>query len=397
MTAQTTSRRTALAVSCTAHIVQDGLSASMYVLLPLLAQTFGFSYAEVGLFKGVKSLAQALLEMSSGVVSERVGELRTLVFGLVCAGLGYSVLAAASRASIAVLCLLIIGIGSAFQHAPASAIVSRTFAAGGRRGALGLYNSSGDVGKLAFSGAFSLALGAGLAWQQITVAYGIATLVVAAAIAVVAWVLARGLAGSMPLDKPRAQDAAGWGILHRRSFVLLLATASLDSMVQSSTLVFVAFVMISKGFPLSVGTLAPVLVLLGGVFGKAGCGYLADRIGVRQAFTLAQVLTAAGIAGMVAAPGWLAFALLPPLGVFAQGSTSITYGIVADLVHADRVARGFALVYASVAFAAALGPYLFGLVGDRFGIGDAMIAMAVIALVAVVPVSLLPARTLAAT
>ena len=43
----------ALVVSCTAHIAQDGLSAAIYVLMPVLAQAFGFTYAEVGLIKGL--------------------------------------------------------------------------------------------------------------------------------------------------------------------------------------------------------------------------------------------------------------------------------------------------------------------------------------------------------
>ncbi|MGH6926224.1 MAG: MFS transporter [Propylenella sp.] len=129
-----------------------------------------------------------------------------------------------------------------------------------------------------------------------------------------------------------------------------------------------------------------MLILAGGVFGKARCGYLAERLGVRQAFVLAQIVTALGLAAIVLMPGWWTFLLLPPLGVFAQGSTSITYGIVADLVHTSRMARGFALMYGSTSFASALGPYAFGLVGDRFGIGNAIIAMAVVALLAVVPV-----------
>ena len=73
-TTQRTAQRTALSVGCTAHVVQDGLTATVFVLLPILAQTFGLTYAQVGLYKGLKSLAQAFLEMSSGVITERIGE-----------------------------------------------------------------------------------------------------------------------------------------------------------------------------------------------------------------------------------------------------------------------------------------------------------------------------------
>ena len=61
------------------------------------------------------------------------------------------------------------------------------------------------------------------------------------------------------------------------------------------------FAMIAKGLPLAIATLATVALLIGGIFGKAGCGYLADRIGVRPAFALAQMLTALNLVVAVAA------------------------------------------------------------------------------------------------
>ena len=76
---------------------------------------------------------------------------------------------------------------------------------------------------------------------------------------------------------------------------------------------------------------------------KAGCGYLADRIGVRRAFTFIQVLTAIGLWGVIVAPIWIAGALLIPLGAVVQGSSSITYGFAADLIDHRRMARGYAL------------------------------------------------------
>jgi len=368
------SRKTALVAGCTAHAVQDGLIAATYVLLPVLAQTFGFSYTQVGLIKGLKSLAQALLEMYSGLVSERIGEGLTLVFGLILAGIGYALLSGAPDTALVMACLLVVGAGSGFQHAPASALVSAAYASGGRRSALGLYNSAGDIGKLAFSACFSLGIGAGMAWQQIAFSYGVVALVAAIAIAVALRVFER---------QPRAQDAdtspngtdprLGWGILDRRACIL----------------VFVAFLIIAKGLPLYIATLGAVAVLTGGIFGKAGCGFLAERVGVRRAFILVQVLTAVGLAAVVAAPGWLAFALLGPLGVVAQGSTSITYGLVPDMIHPSRLARGYALMYASTSFASAGGPLAFGHIGDTFGIGASMLVMAVVAMLAVPPVLML--------
>ncbi|MGH1479813.1 MAG: MFS transporter [Geminicoccales bacterium] len=392
MSSKAPNPRTALAVGCTAHVVQDGLTAATYVLMPVLAQTFGFTYAQVGLIKGLKSLTQAVLEIYSGVLSERIGEGRTLVFGLILSGIGYASVAAAPDPMLIAACLLIVGAGTAFQHSPSSALVSTAYAEGGRRGALGLYNSSGDVGKLAFSGMFSLAIGAGFAWQHISFFLGFLTLLAAAGVAIAARHLkARSAHSAARSEDCDPDESLGWGVLNWRSFGTLLVIISLDNVVQAGVLVFIAFLMIAKGLPLYVATMATVVLLTGGIFGKAGCGYLAERIGVCRAFVLVQVLTALGLISVIMAPAWLAFALLLPLGVVAQGSTSITYGLIPDLIHPRRMARGYAIMYSSTSFAAALGPWLFGLIGDQYGINVAVQAMAVVALLAVPPIAFLPA------
>ena len=154
-----------------------------------------------------------------------------------------------------------------------------------------------------------------------------------------------------------------------------------------------AFLMLFKGLPLWLATGATVLLLAGGVVGKAVCGFLADRLGVRTAFTLIQVLTALGLIIIVIAPNWLALSLLIPLGAAVQGSTSITYGFAAELIHPKRMARGYALLYASGSFTAAAGPPLFGLVADSFEISMAIYAMAIATLVSVPLIFLLPKKT----
>ena len=73
------------------------------------------------------------------------------------------------------------------------------------------------------------------------------------------------------------------------------------------------------------------------------------------------------------------------LGIFLQGSTSITYGVVGELVHSERVSRGFALIYSISSLSGLLGPVFFGLLGDYFGIEPTMLAMALVSLLAIPP------------
>jgi len=182
-----------------------------------------------------------------------------------------------------------------------------------------------------------------------------------------------------------AETVKGWGILDRRGFFALFLVVFVDSLVQAGVLTFAAFLMLAKEVPLATATFAATAILIGGMFGKAICGFLADRIGPRLAFILIQLLTAAGIAAAVYAPGYNAYFLLPFLGIVLQGSTSITYSMVNDLVHESRASRGFALIYGASGFSSVIGPLGCGVLGDLYGIETAMLVMAVIAAMAIPP------------
>jgi MFS family permease len=234
-------RRTfTLAACCTVHGVQDGLSAALYVILPTLAEAFGLSYSQVGVIRAVKNTAMALFELPSGMLSERLGERALLVFGLLCAGCGYLALAVSPGVVAIALSLFVVGFGSAFQHALSSSIISKSFQGAGSRTALGAYNSAGDIGKLAFTAFYSLAIGMGVAWQGVVTGFGLLGIVGAAALI---FVLRRLCVGGRPTaDAPahRAAGSAGWGIRDRRGFAALSAIVFLDIAVQSGFLIFLA-------------------------------------------------------------------------------------------------------------------------------------------------------------
>jgi len=371
--------RKILGVSCAIHIMQDGLTAAIYVLLPILAQSFGLSYAQVGWLKGVKNLAQGLLEIVSGIASDRFGERAVLTFGVAVSGIGYLILSQAAGAGTVLFCFILVGIGAAFQHSPASKLVTHAFGTEGRRGALGLYNSSGDAGKLTFTGLLSLGTAFAVGWQSMTLAFGLIAMLLAVAV----FVMLGRLIEPRRTGTGDGAAVTGWGIVNPSGFAALTAVVSLDSMVQASVLTFIAFVMIAKGFSTFAATLAAVLVLAGGMFGKALCGYLAQSFGIRRAFGAVQFATAVGLFAVAVLPGWAAYALLPFVGAVLQGSTSITYGAVNDLILPTHTARGFALIYAAGSFASIAGPLGFGLIGDVYGIETALLAMAAVAAIAV--------------
>ena len=374
-----TSNKLTLSACCGTHGMQDGLTSSVYVLLPILAQNFGLGYVQIGLLQAANSGAMWLLEIPAGILSERYGERRLLVLGLTGAGIGYFVLSFAGGYYGVLLALFVAGCGAAFQHSLCSSLISRSYGEPERRIALGTYNASGDTGKLAFTLMASLLLGIGVGWQSIALGYGL----LAAAAAVTIWILLGAIrAGVFPVMKSKfVAGDSGWGIQDRIGFGTLAAIVFFDILVQSGFLVFIAFVMIEKQVSTGLVAFAIAATLSGGVCGKFAGGYLAARIGVIRSLVFFELLTATGIMLVFFAPGNISFFLLPLVGVVLQGSSSITYSTVSNLVHEQKQSRGFATIYTIANAASVAGPVFFGLVSDSLGFKVTMTVMAVMTLV----------------
>jgi MFS transporter, FSR family, fosmidomycin resistance protein len=76
------------------------------------------------------------------------------------------------------------------------------------------------------------------------------------------------------------------------------------------------------------------------------------------------------------------------LGVMLNGTSSVLYGTVPDLVGSDRIERAFAIFYTGTIGAGAVAPILYGMLGDATGarwatVATALTAMAILPLAAV--------------
>lgn len=309
-----------------------------------------------------------VLEIPAGILAERVGERRLLSAGLVGAGAGYLGIAFSSNFWMLLIFFFVAGAGAAFQHSLSSSLVVKSFDGGDRRRALGTYNSSGDAGKLAFTAAFSVLIGAGLAYTS-TVAI-LAAIGIAAAGLLWLWIPEQHNYSAAADSQAKTDRSAKWGILQPARFWSLGVAILLDSVVQAVFLTFIAFVMIEKGFSPSLASLSVVLTLAGGMVGKLACGFLAARLGDRHAFIVIQLLTALGIVAVIFLPASILIVALPFIGLVVQGSSTICYGAVADYVDDKRQSRGYALIYSFAGFASVIGPLALGMLADSAGLSQ---------------------------
>src|SRR5688572_24904076 len=126
--------RRSLASCCAAHTLHDGLSDVTYVLLPLLAQTFGLSLSQVGMIRAAHRTSMAVFQIPAGLFAERFGERNLLAIGTLVSALAFLALGSATGFWMILAALFFTGLGSAVQHPLASTIISHAYPDASRRG-----------------------------------------------------------------------------------------------------------------------------------------------------------------------------------------------------------------------------------------------------------------------
>ena len=376
--------RAVLLAASTIHFLHDGFSETLYVFLPLWASEFGLSFSQVGLIRTVYTGGMSAFQIPAGFLAERFGERRILALGTAVTALGF-IAAGWAGGFVSLLALLLCaGLGSGVQHPLSSSIVSKAYEDGRRRTALGTYNFSGDLGKAGVAAAIGVLAGL-VGWRAAGATYGV--LGVAVALGIVP-LLSRLGAGAVEVrnvdDRPAA---SGWGIRDGRGFSALCAIGMIDNATRTGFLTFMPFILMAKGLGVGGVGLAFALVFAGGATGKFVCGVVADRAGVIRTVVITEAATTALILTVVGAPLPIALAVLIPLGIALNGTSSVLYGTVADLVSSERRSRAYGLYYTVSVGASALAPTVWGLVGDAGGVPLALSLVAIVVL-ATIPLCL---------
>ena len=386
-------RSRALWVACGAHALHDGLTDTLYLLLPILQTEFALTYAAIGVLRAFYAGAMAGLQVPAAKLAQRVGGPRMLAAGTAVAGAAYLALGASSTFAILVVALILGGFGSSVQHPIASSLVAAAYQGPRSRGALGTYNFAGDLGKMAVP-AITAGLIAVLSWRWAAGAVGIIALLGAGAILLAPW--------SVPAAGDRRTDAPAWhSKTHKRAnpprsgFPLLLVIGVIDSATRMGFLTFLPFLLRAKGAGLPEIGVALTLVFAGGAAGKLVCGFVGARLGVLTTVLITEGATAAGILALLPVPLGAALALLPIIGVALNGTSSVLYGSVPDLVRPERRGRAFSVFYTGTIGAGALAPALYGVLGDALGVPSALIVVAAVVLLTL-PLSLVLKPALAA-
>ena len=355
-----------LAACSIAHVLHDGFSDLLFVLFPIWQIAFGLSYAQVGLLKMLYSGSMAALQVPASLLAERFGARLLLAFGTFVAGFGFILSGYTSGFVGLLLCLVLSGMGASVQHPLGSALTSQAFEGTKLRAALSTYNFSGDVGKVLLPAGCAALLSL-YDWHTVTSLMGLLGI----GTVLVIWFLvprdATGAAQSVKKEVAPA-ETSGSNTFLNQGFISLSAIGVVDSATRTGFLTLLPFTLMDKGASVSQVGFALSLTFAGGAAGKFFCGLIAAHFGVLRTTILTELATSVCIFSLLSTSLEGAMLLLPILGIALNGTSSVLYGTVAELVPVSRRARAFGVFYTLTIGAGASSPVLYGLLGDRLGV-----------------------------
>src|SRR6185369_11255392 len=134
--AEKSEERRALGVACGAHVLHDGYTDLVYLMLPIWQAEFGLGYAALGLMRTVFSGTLASLQIPSTLLAERFGAPIVLALGTALAGIGYCLAGLSSGVPLLVAALFVGGLGASTQHPLASSLIAQAFSGARSRAAI---------------------------------------------------------------------------------------------------------------------------------------------------------------------------------------------------------------------------------------------------------------------
>jgi FSR family fosmidomycin resistance protein-like MFS transporter len=306
--------RRAIAALSAGHLATDFANGVLPALLPFVVARFDLSYTKAGALMLVSAAGSSLVQPIFGHWSDRRGAAWLLPAGVLLAGSGMALAAAAASYWLCVVFVLVSGVGTAAYHPEGTKFAN--YVSGKRRASgMSLFSIGGNLG---------VALGA-LSTAPALLLFGRwGGLLLALPAAAVAVVLLRSLPylqtfapGSRRARQAEGQDRPG-------AFALLLGVISLRNVGWFGLLTFVPLWAVQLGHSESYGSNLLSLMLFAGGVGTLLVGPLADRVGRRPVLLASVVLAPPLTLVYIAVGGAVGIVALTLIGACIVG----TFGLI---------------------------------------------------------------------
>jgi MFS family permease len=357
----------------------DAMDVLLYVFaINTLKKEFGLSNSMAGLIGSATLVSSAAGGILFGIMADRLGRTRTLVYTILLYSLGSGGTATAHSFGELIFWRAVVGFGLGGEWSAGAVLVSETWPAERRGQAIGWMQSCWALGYMLAAGVTAIVLPR-FGWRVLFLT-GLAP-------ALLALVIRK----SVPEPQLwKSRPAAG---SFREIFRPPLGRRTLAATALTTSVLFAYWGLFTwipgflsasvaeGGAGLSIlGTSAWIFPMQAGAFlGYVTFGFIADRAGRRPAFLL-YVLAAAALAPLYGLAPSLAggqseklLLLLGPLvGFFGSGYFSLFGAMLAEIYPTAVRGAGQGFAYNFGRALSAFAPYAIGAVADRNGLGAAL-------------------------
>ena len=386
------------------HALTHWYPATFYVLLPVIGIELGLTYTQISSIVVAQALASAFSNVPGGILVDSIGRKGLLMaFALAWVGLPYMEMATTSTYSTMLICAVIIGIGNTLWHPTAIPTLAQRFP--NRKGlAVSIHSMGGNVGDAVAPAVAGLLLSGfvlgsvleipAITWRQVMLYNVIPG--VAMSIAILWW-----LGGTRSSDSGKADDKTlslhevlrGFvGLLRNRTLMMLSISSSFRAATQGSLLVFVPLYLANvMGYSaLAVGA-AMMGLQLAGFIAAPIAGSMSDKMGRRRIMMMSLAMTAVVVLAMTFAGGTPAFVFFVALlGFFLFAVRAVLQAWTLDATPRGMGGSAIGLLFGIQAVGNAVGPFICGVIADRYGIISAFYFMAATVVIANLCVFLVP-------
>jgi sugar phosphate permease len=376
------------------HGATHWIAGTLYILLPVLKENLGLSYAQAGLFLSTFHVCAFGANFVSGFAVDVSGRQVLLQVGALIGGALAIVVFGMSSAYLVLIAMAgLMGASNQAWHPGALAYLSARYPRN-RGYALSIHASGANIG----DALAPMAAGALLVWAtwRTTAMMGALPAMLAALVLAVTLLPAEkpnGAAGSSGMSA-RSYFIGYWALLRDRAVMGLTLTAGFRTMAQTGLFtllpLYISDVM-GQG-TVFMGT-AMMMIQIGGIVAAPLAGVWSDRIGRRRiVFGALGLSTVAIFVLTLVKDQTLYVGCISLLGFFLFAIRPVVQSWMMDLVPPSFAGSATSLMFGVQAVLGALTPLIGGVMADRYGLLAVFYMLTGIMLLANILALLVPRR-----
>ena len=354
------------------HVFTHWYPGTFYLLLPLIGNELGLTYAQIGSILTAQFAFGALSNIPGGLLVDSVGR-KGLLMGvsLFWIGIPYLLMGLSNAYWLLLACAALVGMGNNLWHPSAIPLLGNRYP--DRRGlVMSVHSMGGNLG----DAVAPLAAGALLAffsWRGVVIVNVLPGMLMAL---VILLYYARPQPGDELAPSQRAATSMTdmlrmvRTLLRNRTVTMLSVSSAFRTMTQTALLTFLPVYLANQMGYSAIWIGACMFALQAAGFAAAPiAGHLSDRMGRRQIIMSSMLMTAVVLLFMALAGRSAAFVFfIALLGFFLFAIRAVLQAWLLDATPREMGGTSIGILFGTQAVGAALGPLIGGLIADRYGL-----------------------------